>query len=68
MRSRLAALVFAALAAASPALATFHLIKVKEVFPGTVSAPDAQYVVLQAYSASQNFLSGQCRSFLRLRM
>ena len=58
MRSRLAALVVAALAAASPALATFHLIKVKEVFPGTASAPSAQYVMLQAYAAGQNFLSG----------
>ncbi|MGE5413658.1 MAG: S-layer homology domain-containing protein [Syntrophomonadaceae bacterium] len=58
MRSRLAALVVAALAAASPALATFHLIKVKEVFPGTASAPNAQYVMLQAYAAGQTFLSG----------
>jgi cysteine-rich repeat protein len=44
--------------AAAPALATFHLIYVKEVFPGTAAAPDAQYVMLQAYAAGQNLLGG----------
>ena len=56
MRSRLAALVLAALAAASPALASFHLMKIKEVFPGTADSPNAQYVMIQSYAAGQNFL------------
>jgi len=56
MRSKVHTLALAALAAATPALATFHLIKVKEVFPGTVVSPGAQYVVLQAYAAGQVLL------------
>ena len=56
MRSRFAALALAALAAASPALASFHLMRIKEVFPGTASSPDAQYVMIQSYAAGQNFL------------
>jgi len=47
-----------ALLAASPARANFHLVKVVEVFTGTEAAPDAQYVMLQAYSAGQNVLTG----------
>jgi len=59
MRSRISALaLIAALTAAAPALATFHLIKVKEVFPGTVASPNAQYVMLQSYAAGQNMLTG----------
>jgi cysteine-rich repeat protein len=55
MRTRISAFILAALAAATPALASFHLVKVRSVFPGTVSAPDAQFVVLQSYAAGQNF-------------
>ncbi len=58
MRSRVLAVVAALFAAAAPSLATFHEIKVKEVFPGTVAAPNAQYVVLQAYAAGQVLLTG----------
>ena len=43
---------------ACPAHAAFHLMKVVEVFPGTALAPNAQYVVLQMYSGSQNFVGG----------
>ena len=46
------------LAASAPALATFHLMKVVEVFPGTAASPSAQYVVIQMYAAGQNFVSG----------
>lgn len=42
-----------------PARAAFHLVKVVEVFPGYASAPNAQYVELQMYSAGQNFVLGQ---------
>ncbi|MDX6608636.1 MAG: hypothetical protein QOF85_561 [Solirubrobacterales bacterium] len=40
---------------ASPAQATFHLIKVREVYPG---ANDDSYAELQMYAASQSLLSG----------
>ena len=43
---------------AQPVLAAFHLIKIVEVFPGSQAAPDAQYVVLQAYFGGQNFVAG----------
>jgi hypothetical protein len=43
------------MATASPALATFHLIKVREVFPG---ANDDSYVELQMFAAGQSLLSG----------
>jgi hypothetical protein len=39
---------------ASSAGATFHLIKVREVFPGTVAQPESDYVELQSYSPFQN--------------
>jgi hypothetical protein len=39
---------------ASSAGATFHLIKVREVFPGTAAQPGSDYVELQAYSPFQN--------------
>ena len=42
----------------SPAFATFHLMVVEEVFPGTADAPDAQYVMLRMTSGGQNFVSG----------
>ena len=42
----------------SPAQATFHMMKVVEVFPGTAAAPNAQYVVLQMYFAGQTQVTG----------
>ena len=45
-------------ASLSPAFATFHLMVVQEVFPGTASAPPAQYVLLRMTGSGQNFLSG----------
>jgi len=39
--------------------ATFHLMNIVEVFPGTAERPDAQYVMLQAYSAFQNLVDQQ---------
>ncbi len=46
------------LLAAAPAQASFHLIKIREVYPGSVPmlGTDA-YVELQAYSSGQNLLS-----------
>jgi cysteine-rich repeat protein len=43
---------------ASPAPDTFHLIKIREFFPGSTVAPNAQYIVLQMYFAGQNLVSG----------
>ncbi len=43
------------LIAAAPAQATFHLIKVREVHPGT---NDDSYVELQMFAAGQSLLSG----------
>ena len=54
----LALLVGISLFMALPALATFHLVKVVEVFPGTAALPTAQYVMLQMYFSGQNRVSG----------
>ena len=43
---------------AGPAAASFHLMKVVQLFPGTASAPNAQYVMIQMYTSGQNQLSG----------
>ncbi|MDQ3877821.1 MAG: hypothetical protein M3290_05655, partial [Actinomycetota bacterium] len=43
---------------APPAAATFHLIKVREVYAGSATDPMSQYVELQFYSANQIFLAG----------
>ncbi|HET8647093.1 MAG TPA: myxococcus cysteine-rich repeat containing protein, partial [Vicinamibacteria bacterium] len=37
---------------------SFHLMKVREVYPGSEAAPNAQYVMLQMYAAGQNIVSG----------
>lgn len=61
-RSRLAAVgaaVIALLAAgAVPASASFHLMKIREVFAGAAGNAQAQYVELQMYSSGQNFVTG----------
>ena len=61
MHSR--ALSFLRLAAAcllvpAAASATFHEVKIVEVFPGTAAQPNAQFVVLQAWAANQNLVNG----------
>ena len=45
-------------AAAAPADATFHLIMVREVYPGSVADPDAEYVELQMWASGQNLVQG----------
>ena len=59
IRARLAMPFFlvalALLIAAPAAQATFHLIKVREVYAGT---EDDSYVELQMYAAGQSFLNG----------
>ena len=38
------------------ASAAFHLDKIREVYPGTIAAPNSQYVVLQMPVTGENFL------------
>ncbi|HEV3472628.1 MAG TPA: hypothetical protein VG408_05410 [Actinomycetota bacterium] len=45
-------------AAATPAHALFHLMMVTEVFAGTSTAPDAQFIEMQMYAENQRFLTG----------
>ena len=47
-----------ALCATQAANASFHIMKVVEVFGGTQAAPNAQYVVIQMYSGGQNQVGG----------
>lgn len=44
---------------ASPAPAAHHLVKVREVFPGTAAAPAAEFVELQLPAAGENLVAGQ---------
>lgn len=44
--------------AAGNAEASFHLMKVVEIFGGSSAAPNAQYVVIQMYSGGQNQVGG----------
>jgi hypothetical protein len=53
-----AGVTFAALFAAAPAGAAFHLIKVSEVHPGTVGNPDGAFIELQMVAAGQNAIAG----------
>jgi cysteine-rich repeat protein len=53
-----AAVVVLSLCASPAALASFHFMKIVEVFGGTPAAPNAQYVVLQMYSGGQNAVTG----------
>ncbi len=43
---------------AGSANASFHQMKVVEVFPGAAAAPNAQYVNIQMYTDGQKFVSG----------
>ncbi len=54
-----AALAPAALALWAPsALATFHLMQVREVYPGSAANPNSEYVELQMWAAGQNHVAG----------
>jgi hypothetical protein len=46
------------------ASASFHLIKVREVFPGSLAHPNSGYVELQMYAAGQNLVqNGELRLY-----
>ncbi len=61
---RRAALAAAALALVVPAClapaasATFHEMSVREIYPGSVADPNAEYVELQMWAAGQNHVGG----------
>lgn len=42
----------------TPAAATFHLMVVREIYPGSAANSQAEYVELQAYASGQNFVEG----------
>jgi hypothetical protein len=54
----------AALVATTPAAATFHLMKIREVYPGSSASPEAEYVELQMYASGQNLVGGHSVDFL----
>jgi hypothetical protein len=43
---------------AAPASATFHLMQIREVYPGSSAAPEADYVELQMWASGQNHVEG----------
>lgn len=43
---------------ADPAAATFHLMQIREVYPGSAAAPEAEYVELQMWASGQNLVEG----------
>lgn len=47
-----------ALVAAQPALATFHEMMIREVYPGSVAHPNSEYVELQMWAPGQNRVGG----------
>jgi hypothetical protein len=48
---------------APPAFASFHLMKIREVYPGSAAAPGSDFVVLQMTSSGQNFVNGHPITF-----
>ncbi len=52
-----------ALGLAQPSYASFHLMKVREVFTGTSMDGDIEYVVLQMYQGGQNQVGGHSVTF-----
>jgi hypothetical protein len=66
-RRRVVAVVAAALASLAllpaSADASFHLNKIREVYPGTAANPSSQYVVLQMPATFENFLAGNKMAF-----
>jgi len=49
---------------AAPASADFHLVMIREVYPGSIAGPEAEYVELQAYASGQHVVAGHSVSFL----
>jgi hypothetical protein len=47
----------------APASANVHFMSIREVFGGSVAAPNARYIELQMYSSGQNFTTGSQLEF-----
>jgi hypothetical protein len=62
MKTRIAALTLGLIALsallAAPASATFHLIQIREVYPGSAARPGSEYVELQMWAEDQNHVAG----------
>lgn len=63
LRRRVAVLAIAGAAAlgllgAPPASATFHIVQLREVYPGSVLNPQSEYVQLQMWQSGENFVAG----------
>jgi hypothetical protein len=43
---------------ATPAQATFHEMSIREIYPGSIAQPDAEYVELQMWAPGQNLVGG----------
>jgi hypothetical protein len=43
---------------APPAQATFHEMSIREVYPGSIAQPDAEYIELQMWAPGQNLVGG----------
>lgn len=63
MKRLLLILILVPMLAPSSVAADFHLVSVREVFPGETGLPEAEYVEFQAYAAGQNFVSGHSVTF-----
>lgn len=65
VNSKLAAALVAAslVLLAAPAAATFHFMRIVQVYGGAPSHPDAQYVVLQMCTGGQNEVGGHTVAF-----
>jgi hypothetical protein len=46
------------LLAAQPAIATFHEMMIREVYPGSAAHPNSEYVELQMWAPGQNLVGG----------
>ncbi|HEX6229814.1 MAG TPA: hypothetical protein VFZ41_10190 [Solirubrobacterales bacterium] len=63
LRRIVLAAVVLALVAPAPAAADFHLVSIREVFPGESGYADAEYVELQAYASGQHVVGGHFVTF-----
>ena len=62
IRSVALAIAISALSAQA-AFATFHEMVVREVYPGSASSPESEYVELQMYAPGQSFVGGHVLGF-----
>ncbi|HET8813551.1 MAG TPA: hypothetical protein VFM51_01175 [Solirubrobacterales bacterium] len=60
--SLVASLILLGLALAPSAQATFHIVQIREVYPGSAANPQSEYVELQMWQSGENLVGGH---FLR---